>query len=793
MPAGERKRTPTATHWGAYHVEVEDGRVRGIDPIAEDRDPSPIGRSIPDTVHGPLRIEKPMVRAGWLERGHRNDGAGRGAEPFVPVAWDEALDLVASEIERVRTDHGPQAIYAGSYGWASAGRFHHAQSQIHRFFNLAGGYTRSVNAYSYAAAEVILPHVIGTLRQVLVEATDWPTIAGHGELVVMFGGIPLKNAQVNAGGVAAHSTRDWLRRARGNGVEFVYLGPIRNDAADFLDAAWLPLRPNTDVAVMLGLAHTLVSEDLHDRAFLESHCVGFERFVPYLLGEIDGQPKDTEWAAAISGLEAGTIRALARRMAQSRTLVTVSWSLQRADHGEQPYWMAITLCAMLGQIGLPGGGFGCGYGAIHGVGNPCRQLKFASLGQGRRPIDSFIPVARITELLERPGEVIDYDGQRLTLPDIRLIYWAGGNPFHHHQDLNRFLEAWRARPETIVVHEPYWNALARHADIVLPATTPLERNDICATSMDGFVVAMHQAIDPVGEARHDHDIFAGLAARLGFAEAFTEGRSEVEWLRHLYDRSRQQAARAEVELPSFDDFWEQGVVELPPPAEPRVFLADFRRDPKRHPLTTPSGKIEIFSETIAGFGYDDCPGHPVWLEPIEWLGAPLAARHPLHLVSNQPRTRLHSQHDHGRTSRDAKVAGREPVWLHPDDAAARGIRDGDVVRLFNTRGACLAGAVLSDLVCPGVIMLSTGAWYDPLEPGVPGTLEKHGNPNVLTPDKGTSRLSQGPSAHSCLVEVERFEGEPPPVTAFAPPPLRSRRARSRVSAPGRAAKTRRSG
>jgi biotin/methionine sulfoxide reductase len=282
---------------------------------------------------------------------------------------------------------------------------------------------------------------------------------------------------------------------------------------------------------------------------------------------------------------------------------------------------------------------------------------------------------------------------------------------------------------------------------------------------------MHQAIPPVGAARHDHDIFKGLADRLGFADAFTEGRGEMEWLRHLYDRSRQDAARQGLELPPFDEFWQEGLIELPAPARATILFEDFRADPAAHPLVTPSGRIEIFSEAIASFGYDDCPPHPAWLEPAEWLGSPAAERHPLHLISNQPRTRLHSQLDHGLTSIQGKVAGREPVVLHPDDAAARGVKAGDVVRVFNDRGACLAGAAISDAVQPGVAVLPTGAWYDPAEPGVPGTLEVHGNPNVLTADKGTSRLGQGPSAHSCLVEIERFVGTPPPVRVFDPPPI----------------------
>jgi biotin/methionine sulfoxide reductase len=282
---------------------------------------------------------------------------------------------------------------------------------------------------------------------------------------------------------------------------------------------------------------------------------------------------------------------------------------------------------------------------------------------------------------------------------------------------------------------------------------------------------MHQAIDPVAEARNDFDIFADLAGRLGFSEAFTEGRGEMAWLRHIYDVARQQAARDNLELPDFDRFWARGYAELPEQTRPSVLFAEFRADPVAHRLGTPSGRIELFSETIAGFGYDDCPGHPRWLEPVEWLGAAKAKRFPLHLISNQPTFRLHSQMDQGAASLATKRHGREPIWLNPADAAARGIAEGDVVRVYNDRGACLAGAVITDAVRSGVVQLQTGAWFDPLEPGRIGSLDRHGNPNMLTIDIGTSKLAQGSSAQTALVEVETWQGALPPISVFDPPPV----------------------
>jgi biotin/methionine sulfoxide reductase len=758
----------TLTHWGAYLVGADPDNTLRLDPLPDDPDPSPIGQSIAGALNDGLRIHTPMVRAGYLKHGARAR-EGRGLEPFVPVSWDRATQLVADEMTRVAARHGNAAIFGGSYGWASAGRFHHAQSQLHRFLNLCGGYTRSVNTHSYAAAEVLLPHVIGSHGGLDSHHTSWGVIARHTRLFVAFGGVPLKNAQVSAGGVGHHTVRHALRDCREQGVAFVNISPLRDDIDAEFDPEWIPMRPNTDTAMMLGLAHTLVAENLHDTEFLSRCTTGFDRFRPYLMGEADGQPKDAAWACGICGVPADAIRALARRMARTRTMIAVSWSLQRADHGEQPLWAAIALAALLGQIGLPGGGFGFGYGGSSRIGTNATPFSWPALSQGRNRVRAMIPVARLADMLLSPGEPFDYDGQRYTYPTIRLVYWAGGNPFHHQQDLNKLARAWR-RPETVIVHEPWWNTMARQADIVLPCTTSLERNDLGIARDEGHLFAMRQAAPPVGQARSDLAILTGIAARMGFASAFTEDLDEMGWVRHLYGLARQRAAAYGHELPDFQTFWQQGQTRLPP-APDQVLLEPFRADPAANPLRTPSGRIEIASARVAGFGYADCPGHPAWLEPAEWLGAPQAASFPLHLISNQPRARLHSQYDHGAVSRASKVGGREPLSIHPDDAARRRIVSGDIVRVFSPRGECLAGAVVTDAVMPGCVQLATGAWWDPEGHTAAPSLDRHGNANVLTLDRGTSSLAQGPIAHTALVEVERYAGAAPVVGAFAPPPI----------------------
>ena len=516
---------------------------------------------------------------------------------------------------------------------------------------------------------------------------------------------------------------------------------------------------------MLGIAHTLAAEALHDRAFLDLFCEGYPVFERYLLGAEDGQAKDAEWAAAICGIPAGEIVALARGMAGRRVLIVTSQSVQRAEHGEQPLWMAVTLAAMLGQIGLEGGGYVYGLGSLANVGKPALAVPIPTLPQGANKVRPFIPVARIADMLLNPGAMFDYDGLRMPYPDIRLVYWAGGNPFHHHQDINRLRRAF-ARPDTVIVHDSAWTASARHADIVLPATITLERDDLGAAVNDPLLIAMHRAVPPYGEARDDYTIFADLAARLGAAEIFTEGRSAADWLRVLYEQTRSAIGES---APDFDSFWERGELPLPVAPDDGGPMRAFRLDPDGAPLPTPSGKVEIFSSTIAGYNYADCPGHAFWLPPLDGVGAAVMADFPLQLVANQPASRLHSQLDFGAASQDSKIRGREPVRVHPDDAAARGIADGDIVRLFNTRGACLAAAVISEDIRPGVIQLATGAWYDPESPQEDAPLCVHGNPNVVTRDIGTSSLSQGCSGQLTCVQLERFTGNLPPVRAFIPP------------------------
>jgi biotin/methionine sulfoxide reductase len=758
-------RTGThSTHWGAFTGEFAEGVLR-VAPHPEDPDPSALLGNIPAVVGHPARVLRPAVRRGWWENGPGPDER-RGSDEFVEVEWDEVLDRLAAELARVRDGHGPAAVYGGSYGWASAGRFHHAQSQLHRFLNIAvGGFTRKVGTYSGAAAETVLPHVLGGFDAVSRGTVTWEQIGVHTDTVLAFGGMAVKNTAVGSGGVGRHVERAAMAAAAARGTQFVLVGPLRSDLPAEANARWVPVPPGSDVALILALIHTLVVEGLHDIAFLERYCTGWEQFERYLLGKDGGGVvRDAEWAGGITGLDPAAIVELARRAAAGRTLVVLAQSLQRAEFGEQPVWAGVALAAALGQIGLPGGGFCYGLGSMTNYGRRRVAAPVAALSQGVNRVDSVIPVARVADMLLHPGEEFAHNGRVLRYPHIRLAYWAGGNPFHHHQDLGRLRRA-LARLDTFVVHESVWTATARHADVVLPATASIEREDIGASTNDPLMIAMHRLVDPPGQARDDYAILAGLAERMGVGERFTEGRDVRGWLATLYESTRRGLAARGLPAPTFEEFWSAGELTLPLRPDDGGVLAAFRADPHAHRLRTPTGRVEITSTTVAGFGLPDCPGHPAWFAPVD---AP-DGRHPLWLVANQPPTRLHSQLDFGAHSAGAKVGGREVLHLHPDDAAARGIADGDPVLVTNDRGQCLASARLTGDVLRGVVQLPTGAWYDPLDPAAERPFCVHGNPNVLTRDVGTSALAQGCTGQHTAVQVQRWDGPLPPVRAHTSP------------------------
>ena len=534
---------PHTSHWGVFSARLRDGELE-VRPHPGDPDPNGIIQNFPAALRHRARIAQPMVRRGWLERGPGPDDR-RGRDEFVPMAWDAVLDLLGGELRRVRDGHGAGAIFGGSYGWSSAGRFHHAQSQVHRFLNIAlGGYVRSVNSYSSGASSVLVPHIIGDYEDLTKRNVSWEQIAEHSEIVLAFGGMALKNSMVAGGGISQHVERGAMAARAARGCAFVLVSPLRDDLPEEAGAEWISSMPGTDTALMLALVHTLVAEGLHDRAFLDRYTVGWPVFERYLLGETDGQPKDAAWAARITGVAADTIAALARRLHGRRALIVGrafaaarrAWRAAGLDgrragrraRPDRPARRRLRLRARRHRLLRTPQQRGAGADPAAG---PQRRRRLHPGRAHRRHAAE----PRRDLSLQRPD------------PDLSATSsWSTG-PAAIRSTTIRTSTACAApspRLDTLVVHELGWTATARHADIVLPCTMTLEREDIGGNANDPLLVADAPGRRPLWRgARRLRDLRRPGRAPRAPREAFTEGRTVRQWLEHLYEPTRAAPGR----------------------------------------------------------------------------------------------------------------------------------------------------------------------------------------------------------------------------------------------------------
>lgn len=778
----------SGSHWGAFRARVYNGKVVEIKPLERDKYPSDMINGIKGVIYNPSRVRYPMVRLDWLKK-HKYSGDTRGNNRFIRVTWDEALDLFYQELERIQKDYGPWALHAGMTGWRQTGQFHSCGNHMQRAVGMHGNFMTKVGDYSTGAGQTILPYVLGS-TEVYAQGTSWPDILANSNTVVFWANDPLKNTQVGWQ-CETHDSYGYYAQLKekvaSKAIRVICLDPVRSKTQNYLECEHFYVNPQSDVALMLALAHTLYQEKLYDQDFIDTYALGFDDFMPYVVGQgKDQTEKSPEWAEPICGVTADDIRQLARDLAGGRTQLIFGWAIQRQQHGEQPYWMGAVLAAMLGQIGLPGGGVSYSH-HYSGVGIPPTGASGPggfprNLDQGKTPkwdnddfngYSSTIPVARWLDAILEPGKEINYNGNTVVLPDTKMLVVSGCNPWHHHQDRNRMKLAFQ-KLQTVVTIDFAWTATCRFSDIVLPACTQFERNDLDlygAYAASG-ILAMHKLVDPLYQSRTDFEIFTELCRRFDRHQEFTRDMDEMAWLKQLYQECR-EANKGSFPMPEFDAFWAEGLVDF---GEGSNFVrhADFRADPEISPLGTPSGFIEIFSRKIDRFGYELCQGHPMWFEKDERShGGPKSDQYPLWLQSAHPDQRLHSQMCESEEYRATyTVQEREPVYIGPQDAKQRGIKDGDLVRVYNDRGQLLAGARISENFPPGVIRIHEGAWYGPLNEKV-GALDTYGDPNTLTLDIGTSELAQACSANTVVVEVEKYTGEVPPVTSFGGPLLES--------------------
>ncbi len=762
-------------------AHIQDGRIIRLD--TDDRPDTLAAPQLRACVRGraylrrqyhPDRLMKPLKRVG-----RRGDGK------FQPISWDEALDTVVAQFERIKHQYGSSALFV-PYGTGSYNQLN-GSHVARRLMNLYGGCLGIYNSYSWAATNLATPTVYGTLvtgnqRQ------DWL----NARYIIMWGWNP---AEMRDGTNSDY----FIKLAREAGARVICIDPRHSLSAAALADEWIPIRPGTDAAMMSAMAYVMLSEKLYDAEFVRTHCVGLdceqmpvegaESYRDYIFGLRDGQPKTPHWAEPITAIPAGTITRIAREYATIKPSVLYQgYGMQRRAYGEQVVRAGCVLAAITGNVGVPGG-----WASGLGLQAPDGGSLWTVFPLGENPVKSEIPVFLWTEACLRGKQMTSADGVRGSTRldnDIKLIYAVASNCLvNQHADLNRTMEILRdeTRVEFIVVQDNFLTSSARFADIILPACTQFETWGV----EDGWkygdeVILQPKLVEPPGECKSDFRICAELAGKLGIGEAFTEGRDEKEWVRVCLDEFRRTRFPG---LPTLEEFIERNLGAWTRPASiPAIAFEDFRRDPERFPLNTPSGKIEIFSKQLHDLcDPENIPAVPKYIQewespfagttgkhdiPSESLinpdiptkneigllsssTVPVASsstinndKYPLQAIGHHTLHRVHSTHDNNDWLEEAFP---QRVFLNPVDAIPRGIKDGDEITVFNDRGALVLPCRVTQRIMPGVVDIPQGAWYKPDEYGV----DHGGNVNLLTSHRWTP-FAFGTAQHTMMVQVEKY-------------------------------------
>jgi len=729
--ASRTKKIPSASHFGAFYAHVRDDKIVDITSQSDsDANPLSLVKGLADRNSSNSRVKFPMVRKSYLEG--KDSGELRGKEEFVRVSWETALDLTADAIKRAQKKGGNEALYNASYGgWSQPGAFK-PNVLAGRFFNQIGGAIGTAGEYSNGAAGPVNPAIVGDMEVYSIQ-TAHEQIIEHTEVMVLWGADIYKTNRVGYS-VPNHRCYDAYEEYKKAGIKVILIDPIYNTSGQEFDADWIKIRPGSDVAMMMAMMNYLYKTDKYDKEFIEKYTHGFDKFLPYLLGKTDGVEKTAKWAEELTDVPAATIEKLADIMVSKRTMIAGNWAMQRAEHGEQVDWTIITLASMLGQVGLPGGGFGFSMHYEGGGDAASGKRTVGGLSQGKGgDVHLTIPASRMSDLINKPGQTVTYKGKTITYPKVEFMLSAGASPIGHQPDVNELISAMR-KLDTVVVMEPWWTPTAKMADIVLPATTTMERDDIASgmSYSNDRIYAMKQIVKPRFEAKDDYEIFSLLSKRFGTEKKYTRDRTPQDWLKILYKRSH---ARRAMNI-SFEEFWEKGTIH-----------------------------------------YDI----PMWFEPKEWLGnKELVEKFPLHLLSPHPKYRIHSQLDNTWVQNVHKVQGREPIRISPNDAKKFGIIDGEVVEVYNDRGSLLAGVVVTETIKDGVVAIEEGAWYSPEDVTAGESFFgeddqrkvrcNSGQVNVLTSSRPTSQMASATAANSTLVSIRKIDVMSPNV-AYNPPKI----------------------
>ncbi|HTX54928.1 MAG TPA: DMSO/selenate family reductase complex A subunit [Candidatus Baltobacteraceae bacterium] len=710
------------------NAHVKDGRIVRIStdtaPVRRQLRACARGRAYRQRVYHPDRLLHPLIRTG-----------PRGEGQFRQATWDEALDRSAAAIAGVRAAHGNEALFVlhgtGHQGILRGNVF------ARRLLALLGGFLDTYGSYSTNCAQPASLATFGTL-----ETGHSLEDLVHSKLLLLWGA----NWAVTFAGVGA----PWyLKQAKEAGARVIAVDPRYTDTAAAFADEWVPIVPGTDAALMAAMASVMLEAGWQDQGFLDRCCVGFDEahlppgaprgssYRAYVRGEADGVPKTPAWAAPITGVPANRIVALARAYATTKpAALLMGWGPQRTATGEQTMRSAMVLAAMTGNIGIPGG-------SPAGVGFCGRHIRLASPAI-ENPIKAAIPIFCWTDAVARGTAFRPADGLRGTerlASDVKLILNFQGNLLlNQHSDINRTARLLRdpGKLAFILVADQFLTPSARFADVVFPAVTWMEREDVASGGHYAeHVLFLNQVIAPLGEARTDYWALAQLAERLGVGPAFTEGRDERGWLRHLLHQSGLD----------YDTLKREGSFR-PEHSAPHVPFAAFRRDPDRFPLQTRSGKIEIYAHLAAAQGNArEIPAVPQYVESPEGASDPLRREYPLQLLTPHAPYRTHTIFANLPWIQEI---AQEGISMHPDDAGARGIQDGEWVRVWNARGTVRIRARVTERIMPGVVAIPQGRWYQAAADGV----DTGGCANTLTSARPTAWAKGNPQG-TTLVQVAR--------------------------------------
>ncbi len=707
------------------------------------------GRSMRRRVYNPDRLKFPMKRVG-----------ARGEGKFIRISWEEAFETISGSLKDIIGKYGNEAVYlnygTGTLGGTMTRSWPPGSTLIARLMNCCGGYLNHYGDYSSAQIAAGLNYTYGGWAD-----GNSPSDIENSKLVVFFGNNP-GETRLSGGGVTYYLAQ---AREKSN-ARMIIIDPRYTDTAAGREDEWIPIRPGTDAALAAALAHVMITENLVDQPFLDKYCVGYdEKTLPagapanghykaYILGSgEDGTAKTPEWASKITGITVDKIVKLAREIGQAKpAFIAQGWGPQRHANGELATRAIAMLAILTGNVGINGGNSGACEGFY--------SLPFVRMPAFENPVTTSIPFFLWTDAVKRGPELTALkDGIRgkdkLSVP-IKFIWnYAGNSLINQHSEINRTHDILQddKQCEMIVVIDNHMTASARYADIILPDCTASEQMDFCLDASSGnmaYVIFADQVIKPRFECKNIYEMTSELAKRMGVGEKFTEGRTQEEWMRHLY----QQSVQAIPALPDFDTFRQQGIFKQRDPEQHHVAYKSFREDPLANPLETPSGKIEIYSAALADIAAkwqlekeDIIDPLPVYAAGFENYDDPLASRYPLQLTGFHFKGRVHSTYGNVDV---LKAACRQEMWINPMDAAQRGINNGDMIRIFNDRGEVQIAAKVTPRMMPGVVALGEGAWYTPDSKRI----DRAGSINVLTSQR-PSPLAKGNPSHTNLVQVAK--------------------------------------